>query len=346
MTPGPDTQLAANANDAERHQHHVQRKEVLGTLASGMAHELRNIVMPVLLRLDVLSASAELPESARSDLTSIRKSMRHLQHLSEGLRLLSPDAAIQPAERPTTRLASWWADFRSVVVDTLPMHASVSADFPETLPLVAVPQSVLAQAVMSLILDALPAVATVSHPSLRLYVTEDDDVLRLSVEKNFRRFEPTPDSRAIGLPTRSHRDTSMRFGLYASRELLNQYGGDLIREVTDEHVQITITLRRVTPLGTHPAQRIRVLVEDQRVLAVVRLLMQQRGISAVEPNDLGPVDLIICDAGTLPLARHSISTSPGVDVVVLGAKPADGPELSEVRWLDVSDVGALFAAFG
>lgn len=85
--------------------------------------------MPVLLRPDVLTAVTDLPDSARNDLVGIRKSMRHLQHLSEGLRLLSPDAAMQPAERPVTTLKTRWADFRLVVVDTLPPHANVSGKF-------------------------------------------------------------------------------------------------------------------------------------------------------------------------------------------------------------------------
>ena len=50
----------------------LQRLATLGNLAGGLGHDLRNLTMPVLLRLDVLSQSAEVPSSIRSDLAAIR----------------------------------------------------------------------------------------------------------------------------------------------------------------------------------------------------------------------------------------------------------------------------------
>src|SRR5262245_30864340 len=75
----------------ERHLQRLQRMATLGTLASGLGHDLRNLVMPVLLRLDVVAANNDLPEKARQDLASIRQSILRLQRLAGGLRLLSSD---------------------------------------------------------------------------------------------------------------------------------------------------------------------------------------------------------------------------------------------------------------
>lgn len=331
--------------DAERRKHHAQRKAMLGTLASGMAHELRNILMPVLLRLDVLTASSDLPDSARHDLVGIRKSMRHLQHLAEGLRLLSPDAAIQPAERPVTSLPTWWADFRPVIADTLPPHAIVNGEFHSTLPLAAIPQSVLAQVVISLVMDALPAVTLIEIPCVEFRVTVNAEQLEVIVDKNFAVSEPGQG--AVGaVPTTSVRGTTMRFGHFASRELLQQHGGDLRTETIDEgHDRVRICLRRLDSLQSAVPQRVRVCVQDPRVVAVVRLLMHQRGVTAIASGDNDPADLTICDSGTLKEVLLSKESVGDMQVVVLGTAPEGAMHDERVQWLDVNNVGALYALF-
>ena len=88
----------------ERHLQRLQRMATLGTLASGLGHDLRNLVMPVLLRLDVVAATTDLPEKARNDLASIRQSILLLQRLAGGLRLLSSDPFDQRDEAQLTTI--------------------------------------------------------------------------------------------------------------------------------------------------------------------------------------------------------------------------------------------------
>ena len=107
----------------ERHLQRLQRMATLGTLASGLGHDLRNLVMPVLLRLDVVAATTDLPEKARMDLASIRQSILRLQRLAGGLRLLATDPFDQRDESQITKLHDWWADLQPIVVDALPPHA-------------------------------------------------------------------------------------------------------------------------------------------------------------------------------------------------------------------------------
>ena len=111
----------------------------LGTLASGLGHDLRNLVMPVLLRLDVVTASNDLPEKARNDLASIRQSILRLQRLAGGLRLLSSDPFDQRDESQLTSLHDWWLDLQPIVVDALPPHSIVEAEISSELPRVAIP---------------------------------------------------------------------------------------------------------------------------------------------------------------------------------------------------------------
>ena len=53
--------------DEDRQLQRFQRMAMLGTLAGGLGHDLRNLVMPALLRLDVLAASGDLSEAAKRD---------------------------------------------------------------------------------------------------------------------------------------------------------------------------------------------------------------------------------------------------------------------------------------
>jgi hypothetical protein len=82
--------------------------------------------MPVLLRLDVVSATADLPEKARTDLASIRQSILSCS----GSRVdcvFSSDPFDQRDEAQLTRLHEWWEDLQPIVVDALPPHSIVEA---------------------------------------------------------------------------------------------------------------------------------------------------------------------------------------------------------------------------
>jgi C4-dicarboxylate-specific signal transduction histidine kinase len=140
----------------------------LGTLASGLGHDLRNLIMPVLLRLDVVTASNDLSEKARSDLASIRQSMLRLQRLAGGLRLLASDPFDQRDEAQLTTLPEWWADLQPIVHDALPPHSVVQADIAEGLPVVAVPPGTLAQILINLVMNSRQAMEHTAMPKLSL----------------------------------------------------------------------------------------------------------------------------------------------------------------------------------
>ena len=330
----------------ERHLQRLQRMATLGTLASGLGHDLRNLVMPVLLRLDVVSASNDLPEKARSDLASIRQSILRLQRLAGGLRLLSSDPFDQRDEAQLTSLREWWEDLQPIVVDALPPHTVIEPSVPDDLPVVAVPPGTLAQILINLVMNSRQAMERTSHPHMALIARVEPDRVLLDVvdngsgmdaETRRRCFEPYFTTRARGYAT--------GLGLSTGRALLNRYGGDLLL-APEQEVGTTFTLsmpiRTHVPVGENTAaRRVRLMMRDPRQLALLRLLIRHRGLEELSADTTEPADLTICDVDALPLVLGG-SQSDGVAGSIIAIGTPKGETVPDaIRWVDPRDFSIL-----
>jgi len=331
----------------ERHLQRLQRMATLGTLASGLGHDLRNLVMPVLLRLDVVTASSDLPEKARIDLASIRQSILRLQRLASGLRLLSSDPFDQRDEAQLTTLHDWWQDLQPIVVDALPPHSLVEAKIESDLPVVAVPPGALAQILINLVMNSRQAMERTKSPRLSLTTRAEPGRVLLDVEDNGtgmdsetrrRCFEPYFTTRARGYAT--------GLGLSTGRALLNRYGGDLLLGAERE-IGTTFTLSM--PVRVHPTvgengkhRRVRLLIRDPRQLAMLRLLIRHRGLEELSPTATDNADLTICDVDALPLVVSSTSAAAGAtgSIIAIGTPRAEATP-DAVRWVDPRDFALL-----
>jgi len=319
----------------------------LGTLASGLGHDLRNLVMPVLLRLDVVAASNDLPEKARQDLASIRQSIQRLQRLAAGLRLLSSDPFDQRDEAQLTKLHDWWEDLQPIVIDALPSHTVVQANIDPELPVVAIPPATLAQVLINLVMNSRQAMETTGQPTFTLSARLEDAKAVLDVvdngtgmdaETRRRCFEPYFTTRARGYAT--------GLGLSMGRALLNSYGGDLaLGPVRDVGTMFTLTLPiKVVIDMRRPSvtRRVRLLVRDPRQLAVLRLLIRHRGLEEISATANEPPDLTIVDVDELPVLLGS-GTKAGADqgsIIAIGTPREDIPPAS-IRWVDPRDFSLL-----
>lgn len=333
----------------ERHLQRLQRMATLGTLASGLGHDLRNLIMPVLLRLDVVSATPDLPEKARTDLASIRQSILRLQRLAGGLRLLSSDPFDQRDEAQLTRLQEWWEDLQPIVVDALPPHSIVEAKIAPDLPVVAVPPGALAQILINLVMNSRQAMEHTPSPRLALSTRAEAGRVLLDVEDNGggmdnetrrRCFEPYFTTRARGYAT--------GLGLSTGRALLNRYGGDL--QLGAEHeVGTTFTLsmpvRLEMPAGQNGmARRVRLLIQDPRQLAILRLLIRHRGLEELPATTTERADLTICDVDALPLVAGtgpSSATSGSTGSIIAIGTPKEPTAPDTIRWVDPHDFSVL-----
>ena len=331
----------------ERHLQRLQRMATLGTLASGLGHDLRNLVMPVLLRLDVVTASNDLPEKARTDLASIRQSILRLQRLAGGLRLLSSDPFDQRDEAQLTSLHDWWEDLQPIVIDALPPHTVVEAKIANDLPVVAVPPGTLAQILINLVMNSRQAMERIPSPRLALTGRIESGSVLLDVEDNGvgmdsetrrRCFEPYFTTRARGYAT--------GLGLSTGRALLNRYGGDLVlgaEQTSGTTFTLSMPVRVQTPLGQHGSpRRVRLLIRDPRQLAMLRLLIRHRGLEELSATNMDRADLTICDVDALPLvvAGERSSTNGSGSIIAIGT-PSENAAPDSVRWVDPRDFSIL-----
>jgi hypothetical protein len=334
----------------QRHLQRLQRMATLGTLASGLGHDLRNLVMPVLLRLDVVAASAELSEKARADLASIRQSILKLQRLAGGLRLLSSDPFDQRDEAQLTSLPEWWQDLNPIVVDALPPHCILEVRIDKDLPTVAVPPGALAQIVVNLVMNSRQAMERTSSPRLMLRARAEDGRVLLDVEDNGagmdsetrrRCFEPYFTTRARGYAT--------GLGLSTGRALLNRYGGDLtLGDKQDGGTLFTISM----PMRPQPEptagqngghRRVKLMVQDPRQLAMLRLLIRNRGLEEVTSNNTESADLTICDGDALQgiIGSGPSSTTHASGTIIAIGTPRNDVAPNDVRWVDPGDFSML-----
>lgn len=125
----------------------------IGTLSSGLGHDMANLLHVLRLRLDSLRAM-ELSSRATSDLRAIGDVMGYLQRLTNGLRLLAGDTRGNSPETGVTRLASWWRDVESLMRGALAPGITLHCVFPERLPPVRIPAVALTQILFNLVQNA------------------------------------------------------------------------------------------------------------------------------------------------------------------------------------------------
>lgn len=337
--------------EQERHLQRLQRMAMLGTLAAGLGHDLRNLIMPVLLRLDVLADRRDLPEAARADLAGIRVSIAHLQKLAGGLRLLSSDPFAQRDAVQYTRLAEWWTEVMPLVHDALSPETKLTASFAATLPPVAIPPGTLAQVVVNLVLNARKAMEGTESPALSITsafvdghvcMEVTDNGAGMDAETRRRCFEPYFTTRP--------REYATGLGLSTCRALMQRFGGDVNVSTTAEPgATFSLTLP-IHPSARHDeepawqARRVHVTLRDPRQRALVRLMLSQRGMKEWKPGaEAEPASHVVCDADAIDdvLSQHRAEPSSGALRVIAIGTPSGRTSPEDVVWIEPSRLSIL-----
>ncbi len=334
--------------DADRRLLEQQRLAMIGCLTAGLGHDIRNAVMPALLRADALSASPELSDAARRDLDGIRASILGLQRLATGLRLLSQDGR---DDVTGTHLETWWKEVGPLLSASLGAGTKIEVLIPDALPTTKVPSNLIAQVALALTMNARIWMQDALAPrvTLRAHALRKCVYLTLQFSGQPTEFNDWSPESSLDLPTDSPVEAFSGLSLKRVRELLAEYGGDLHLNQMDDHsgsFTITLPLQESqrgnrTALGT----QVRLELGDPRQLAVARLILAQRGLVEWSEQDrrASPPLLVVCDRASLAMARERISR---VDdelaprLIVVGV-PETAAEQQALTWVLPSRLGTL-----
>lgn len=347
--PYSDGVPEAIASDGDLHR--LQRMAMLGTLASGIGHDVRNMVMPVLLRLDALAAQPFLPDTVHADLDGIRESMTKLQRLASGLRLLGSDPYAQCDEAQFTVIEEWWRTLEPLVRDALEPHTGFTVSIPPSLPVAALPPGTLAQVVMNLAMNARRALQGVPRKEVRISASTSPGCVRLEISDNGLGMDEATRERCFDpYFTTEARGHATGLGLSTARALLKQHGGDLtVRSVPGQGSTFSLSLRAVHAVPSRTKEKSRRTVQlamrDPRQVAMVRVVLAQHGVKE-GTSDATPrqeADIIICDLQGLDeaLASRRARRDPDtVQIIAIGPTPGPGV-FPGVQWISPHELPAL-----
>jgi hypothetical protein len=152
---------------------------LLRTLSGGLGHDLGNLLMPLLVRLEAL-AGPDLPDRFRPDVQVLRAVTDRLHRLADGLRLMALDPG---AERTgeTTDLASWWEEAGPVLKNVLPRHLRLEGRMPGEPCRAAISRAGLTHTVIELLLRVGAAADGRSHEIVTVRPVREGDAIEMQV---------------------------------------------------------------------------------------------------------------------------------------------------------------------
>jgi two-component system, cell cycle sensor histidine kinase and response regulator CckA len=137
----------------ETHLLRAQRMESIGTLAGGIAHDLNNVLSPILMSVDMLQLAAPSPESEKW-LKMIRESAERGAELVKQVLTFARGLG---GERVTVQLRHIMKELIGVLVETLPKNIVVKFDVATDLRTISADPTQMHQVLMNLCINARDA---------------------------------------------------------------------------------------------------------------------------------------------------------------------------------------------
>ncbi len=323
--------------------HLSDRLAALGTLASGLGHDMNSMLLPVRARLNAMEHAGISP-AAMAHLTAIRRSITYLQHLSDGLHFLTIDSDKEAGPsngQMTTNITRWWKEMGTLLRKTVPSHVKVDAKFPDILPDVNVAPYLLTQAMLNLLVNAgesIPQGRRNGKVKVWAKKTEDGKSLRLGVSDNGRGMTQQIQRRAFDLfYTTKVRSLGTGLGLPLARKVAMRAGGSMELQSTPGNgtsaalVLPIVEASRVKG-GNREIRRVSAAlsVHDHRTAALISQILVSAGVDlrAVRDTSPGTPDMWITQPTATSLVsaeRLRKSRSKGT-VVLVGSPPKNVQE--------------------
>lgn len=148
----------------ELHQAHEQQRAAerlvsIGTLATGLGHDMANLLLPIAVRLDLVAQNGT-PEQIEN-VRAIKQSMRYLQNLSSSLKALATDPNKPDLAASSIDLNRWWIENSPLLKNVLPHGVLLEKSIPPDLPSIRIATHQLTQALFNLVQNAGDAIESI-----------------------------------------------------------------------------------------------------------------------------------------------------------------------------------------
>jgi PAS domain S-box-containing protein len=349
----------------------AERMAAVGTLSTGLGHDMGNLLLPVRARLDALGAM-DMPEAVREHHKAIGQCAEYLLSLARGLRLFAQDPVDGAAAgTAVTDLEAWRKDAAPFFRNLVPKSMALEWVMPPGLPRVGLPPHQLTQAMLNLVnnaRDALtgqggcgaartdaPVRSCAPGPSagrVTISARADAGRIRLSVADNGPGMSEDVKARCLEpFFTTKTRSISTGMGLSLVHALAQGVGGSVhIDTVPGRGTTIALVLPAVLPPeDAGPAPSAAVSLRDARLGSLTRSLLDRMGFRVQRVDGPGPpeADLWVTEDSpeALRLARRFLSADASRRVLVMGVASA-GEGTSGHDETDWKALGAVVLARG
>ncbi|HEY9833281.1 MAG TPA: PAS domain S-box protein [Stenomitos sp.] len=255
----PKAFLVVNTDITEKKQLEAQflrtqRLDSIGTLASGIAHDLNNVLAPILMSAQLLSQK-QLPEEKKPNLLkTIETSAKRGAALVK--QILSFARGVE-GQRTTIQLKHLISEVRQIVNETFPKFIEINTDIPQDLWMVSGDATQLHQVLINLCVnarDAMPRGGTLSVNAGNIVI--DESYARMNIDAHVGAYVVfTVKDTGVGMPpevverifepffTTKELGKGTGLGLSTVLSIVKSHGGFLeVTSTLDEGTQIAVYL--------------------------------------------------------------------------------------------------------
>lgn len=350
----------------ERHLLRSQRLESIGTLAGGIAHDLNNMLAPIILSSEILER--HVPEGApgRKHLNTIKSSARRGAELVKQVLIFSRGLE---AEKLSVDLRTLLFELQNMLGDTMPGSVEFRLDLPDELPPLEGNPTRIQQALLNLCLNARDAMP--DGGALTIAVQVRDRSSGVSRSADARELVLRVVDTGTGIPD-SHRDrifepffttkapgTGTGLGLSTTHSIVKSMGGEirvqsavgqgttfeLVFPVTDPALAVEASPGRTEPkrgngewiLVVDDEASVRESLRDLLDMAGYKTLTASRGdeclnLLKVHGNRISLLitDLMMPDLNGLELIEEVSHRRPGLPVIA-SSGASDAASFNQLR---------------